>query len=159
MSAPSSTPAEPTTVLPAASANSAAPATVVSSGGTRITFTNGATASPTPQPSDTPKSALVAPPLAPSSRSARRPPPAPEDAPVTRNTTRRLSSSTERPRYREMSSDSGGGEISDGDPPGYVAPPPKEKELSLVERNYSELEDIIFSNPKTFTAMVFDISE
>lgn len=145
------------------SASVASPTTVVSAGGTRITFTNGATASPTPQPSGAPQSAGAAAPIPPSSKSSKRPPPAPEDAPITRNTTRRLSSSTERPRYREMSSDSGG-EVSDGDPPGYVAPPlavsnGQEQEVPLVERNYLELEDIIFSNPKTFTSMVFEIGQ
>jgi len=160
----SSSAADPTTAAPAAASdagvNGAPSPSVVSAGGTRITFTNGATASPSPQLSETPKSAVVAPPRPSSSKSIRRPPPAPEDAPITRNTTRRLSSSTERPRYREMSSDSGGGEVSDGDPPGYVAPPPpRERELPLVERYYHELEDIIFSNPKTFTSMVFEIAK
>ncbi|ORY79783.1 hypothetical protein BCR35DRAFT_304617 [Leucosporidium creatinivorum] len=165
MPSSSSTAAGPTTARAASddSASASPSTTVVSAGGTKITFTNGATASPTVQPSEAPISAIRGSPLPSSSKSIRGPPPAPEDAPLTRNTTRRLSASTERPRYREMSSDSGG-EVSDGDPPGYTAPPPvvskgKAREVPLVERNYHELEDIIFSNPKTFTSMVFEIGE
>ena len=75
-------------------------------------------------------------------------------------------------------SDSDSGGISDGDPPGYVAPavavagPPAVVVAGSMSRSastesgtkdkgkrtYEELEEITFSNPKQFTSMAFDIA-
>lgn len=53
-------------------------------------------------------------------------------------------------------------EDSDGDPPGYVAPvevvalPPGLDPAAV--RSFQELEEILFSNPKSFTSMAFAIA-
>lgn len=149
-----------------ASASPRASVAVASAGGNKITFSKTSVPGLPPVVPVASTSAMIPPPLPPASKAVKRPPLAPEDAPITRNATRRASSSddsTARPAYREPSSESGSG-ISDGDPPGFRGAAPvafnsKGKGALKVERKYEELEDIIFSNPKSFTAMVFAIAE
>ncbi|KAK4705973.1 hypothetical protein P7C70_g212, partial [Phenoliferia sp. Uapishka_3] len=66
-----------------------------------------------------------------------------------------------RTDYREASDSDGShsGSVSDGDPPGYVAPTGiKAEVLDNSKRNYEELEDITFSNPNQFISMAFAIA-
>ncbi|GAA5823914.1 hypothetical protein JCM3770_000338 [Rhodotorula araucariae] len=72
--------------------------------------------------------------------------------------------------YHPMASDSGSdGEISDGDPPDYaggprpapIAPPPSlgAGGGAPKKRSFDELEDIVFSNPRSFVSLAKDIAD